>query len=223
MNHYLNGVISIVALMALGGCSLQNVKPVEADFEKSVSELCSIPTDAANLDANKVARGRIVLAAITGYSYRTIDLFSAKGDVDNDVAQSLTHIKRTYLALDIAERQTTKGIFPVYRADYLDELARAGAVAAQPAIRLSRTLVTGTNADRIRQGGTILGSLLEDELYKVAYIDACGRFSAANMVDAASQAKERIALRCKSLYGLFSNNANKTAFPAAFCDNLSTP
>ena len=210
-------VRTILALMvsALAACATSS-RP----FDHTLGEYCDL--SASGLDQNRqhVARGRLVLAAITGYGYRTIDLLAAKSESPNDAALALISIKKSYIALEKAKDIASEGMFPVYRADYVDELARTAAIAAQPAIRAARTLVTGNALSRLTQAGPVLGSLVEDELYVAAYKDACTKLgSVTNIDDIDKQANQRIKMRCISLVQMTA--ADDTRFDKktnAYCD-----
>jgi hypothetical protein len=203
--------LSICTLLSvlLAGCST-----LSDDIEGKLDKACQFP--GSDTPQGRIVRARIALAAIAGYSYRTVDFFSAKGDVENDAMQALHHIDFALATIDDAERRidSDKDFFPVYRSDYRVELARTAAVAAQPAIRTAKTLGTGVSLSNLGPSKAVLGSLLEDQLYLAAYEETCKGLTGSNLKDYAAEANRRIAKRCTDLRNL----AGTTAPPASCAD-----
>jgi hypothetical protein len=128
--------VAILFACALGGCaSAPTHQQIESAVEADLDKLCALPTKT---DADKVLRSRLVLAVIAGYAFRSIQTFSNKTDENYDAGQAIAHFDSTFSAIEAAKSYQDKGIFPVYRADYIDELIRAAAIASQPTLRAGK-------------------------------------------------------------------------------------
>jgi hypothetical protein len=203
----------VLVPIMLAGCST-----VSDDIESRLDKVCQFP--GSDTPAGEIVRARIALAAVAGYSYRTVDFFSAKGEVNNDVTQALTHIDAALTTINAAADQTgaDKDFFPVYQADYRVELVRAAAVGAQPAIRAAKTLGVGVSLSTLGQSKTVLASLLEDQLYVAAYEETCkGLATRGTLTQIAGEATARMAKRCTDLQGLASPPT-----PAASCASAAS-
>ena len=183
----------------MSACLLCGCASVSNDFEAQLDKICDVK-GAGDDPGWKIARGRIVLAAIAGHSYRTIDLFSGRSATKPDAQQALDRIDGAWDALDSADLQVKNHIFPVYRADYIVELARAAAVAEQPAVRTAKVLATGGGGlNFLTQSRPLLTSVVEDQLYVSAYKSMCASLANGDVVEAVTEAQARTTMRCISL------------------------
>ncbi|MBL8481202.1 MAG: hypothetical protein JNJ60_03325 [Rhodocyclaceae bacterium] len=183
-------------------------------MDDKLAQFCPIKDPTVD---DRLVRARLVLAAATGYAYRSIQNYSTKSEIQEDAARTLNRLKPAYLALSAAEKHKDQLLFPLYRADSVIELAELAEAAVQPTVRSGRNLIGMVNVDRLLRLRNALIVLLEDKLYLEAYGDACKAYAAErDAVRATAAANERILLRCRSLAELAASPSQ----PATLCDSL---
>ena len=186
-------------LLSLAGCTSSSATRVARNFDKALQEVCPLGS-APDTDRTHVLRGRIALAAIAGFGYRNIDRFSPEGDRAPDALRLVNRLAAASSALDKADASTEKPLFPILRADYIDELVRSASVASQPAgSQVASLLGSSAGGFPFMPARNIVTSLMEDELYSVAFRDACTRVDAAGLDAATGAARQRVSDRCKSM------------------------
>jgi hypothetical protein len=193
----------------LSGCATTDAKTKVAGYEERMEEaldrFCRIPADTAE---NRLQRARLVLAAITGHSYRAIQNYSTAAEMRADSAKALITIRTAYAAIQEADSRKDKFLFPVYHADMVLDLAAAAEASLEPSLRGARRALTASPLDRIERTKDVLVGLLQDKLYYDAFGASCGtHFSAVS-----AEANDRIRMRCVRLAD-FSGAAN----PASEC------
>jgi hypothetical protein len=175
----------------------QNDSALDTKIDEALEKFCPISDPTVG---DRLVRARFVLAAASGYSYRSIQNYSSKTEIEEDAWRTLNRIKPAFEAIQAADAHKDKYLFPVYRADMLIEIAEVADAAIQPTVRAGRALITASNIDRLSRLKTMLFGLLKDELYLEAYKNSCIKYTAAkNEASGKSEGNDRIKQRCVDL------------------------
>jgi hypothetical protein len=191
----------ILGAISVCGCAIFTPQDntIDQNLEAILDQFCPIPASSKS-DGNHVLRARLVLAATAGYGYRNIELFSTTTDAANDSSIVIDHIQYSLASIKAAKDKQDKPLFPVYRADYIVDLAQTAAVASQPALRAGRKLIGAANLSQLDAAKSFSLAVLTDQLYADAYSRACTKvFAGTTMPDAEAEANARITARCVEL------------------------
>ena len=170
---------------------------IDASIDGKLDAFCFINNSPTNED--RIKRAKLVLAAVAGYGYRSVQHYSRLSDIRDDSDRIIANVNDAYLKIDLTEKQSKSALFPIYRADMIVELSEAAGAAIAPTLGAAkRSIAAASVSERLGTARSALAGILEDQLYMSAYKKACDNFD--QMTDA--EVTRRIKDRCQALVDL---------------------
>ncbi len=185
--------------LAIASCSTlpEQDGDIDATLDATLDKFCFINASPTNED--RIKRAKLVLAAVAGYGYRSVQHYSRLSDIRDDSDRIIANINDAYLKIDLAAKQSTSALFPIYRADMIVELSDAAGAAIAPTLDAAkRSIPAATVSERLGTARSALAGILEDKLYTSAYRKSCADFD--QLTDA--EVTRRIKDRCQALVDL---------------------
>jgi hypothetical protein len=199
MTNRLAALSLVLLTVSIAACSTlpEQNDDIDATLDGRLDTFCFINNSPTNED--RIKRAKLVLAAVAGYGYRSVQHYSRLSDIRTDSDRIVAGINDAYLKIDLTAQQSTSALFPIYRADMIVELSEAAGAAIAPTLRAAkRSIAAATVSERLGTARSALAGILEDQLYMSAYKRACDDFE--QMTDA--EVTRRIKDRCQALVDL---------------------
>lgn len=193
--RHICALLLVITTVFISGCT--NLPPAAHDnhlderLKTALDNFCPIPDDAPESHS---IRAHMALAAIAGYSYRSIQNYSKPNEAADDATRAIARINTAYKTLTDTDAKLSSGMYPIQRVDTIIDLTEAAEAAISPTVRAGKTFITGSITDRVSLMKTAMIAFLEDKLYLDGYNKACTKFSALKKNEIDGRIKERCGL-----------------------------
>lgn len=197
-------LMMLTTTVFMSGCAnfpMDSDGNIDERLNNTLNKFCPIPNDTAK---NHSIRAHMVLAAIAGYAYRSVQNYSKPSEASDDASRSISRINTAYATLKATDAIQSSGMYPIQRIDMIIDLAEAAEAAISPTLRAGKAFITSSVIDRVSLMKTAMIAFLEDKLYLDAYNKSCTNFSALNIQEIDARIKDR----CNDLARIGGINPN---------------